>query len=480
MKPKLYHVILAAIIGWCGVSCNSDDNDSMPVIENTTLSNVEVSYFGLSSAPHMDANADTLFFSIDLAGGLIFNADSLPMGTVRSNAIVQLTVSSASRLEVLFTNAEGELTTVDYMQNPNDSVYFGNDDVKVRVVSADGNVQRDYQVKLNVHEKKPDSLYWDATPFAPMPTSLGAPSSQKTVEMEGKYYTLVSDGTSATMASTVNPADRQWSVSAVTLPADARIETLAAIDGKMYICADGLLYSSADAGATWTSTGARMDYIYGGYGTMVLGNRRNADFTYTHVTYPATTEKPVARGCPIGATSIAMVFSNQWSDNPLFTVLGGRTSDGSLTGSLWAFDGNEWANISLKALPPVEGVVMIPYYNVTFDIRYVASASPVLLAFGGNFVDGTLNDVVYMSVDQGVHWVEAPAYMQPGRNALRFTGSQAFVVEQTLRPEASRAVRPISSWQCPYIYVFGGYDLGGFLPVVQRGYINYFTFLPIQ
>ena len=124
--------------------------------------------------------------------------------------------------------------------------------------------------------------------------------------------------------------------------------------------------------------------------------------------------------------------------------------------------------------------MMIPYYSVALNIRYVASTSPILLAFGGNEVDGTMNGRMYMSVDQGVHWAEAPVYMQPGEDVPAFTGAQALVIEQTLRPESSRAVRPISSWECPYIYIFGGLNTGGFSPYIRRGYINYFTFLPIQ
>ncbi len=138
---------------------------------------------------------------------MIFNADSLPAGTVKGNVTVDLTVESASQLEVLFTDKEGEPQTINYFESSNDSVYFGNDDVKVRIVSADGKVQRDYVVKLNVHEKKPDSLYWDVTNFAMLPTTLGSPAAQKTVEMGGRYYTLASDGRSATIAVTDNPAD---------------------------------------------------------------------------------------------------------------------------------------------------------------------------------------------------------------------------------------------------------------------------------
>ena len=76
MKPRLYHIILAVLTGWSVISCNSDDSE-VTVIESTTLSNVEVKYFGLGSAPLIAENTDTLFFSIDLNNGVIFNADSL-------------------------------------------------------------------------------------------------------------------------------------------------------------------------------------------------------------------------------------------------------------------------------------------------------------------------------------------------------------------------------------------------------------------
>lgn len=479
MKPRLYHIILAVLTGWSVVSCNSDDSE-ITVIENTALSNVEVTYFGLGSAPLIAENTDTLFFSIDLNDGVIFNADSLPAGTVKGNAMVELTVGSASQLEVLFTDKDGESKTINYLENKNDSVYFGNDDVKVRIVSVDGKVQRDYLVKLNVHEKKPDSLYWDVTGFAPLPTTLGSPAAQKTVEMEGRYYTLASDGHAATIAVTSNPANRQWSISSAALPAASDVATFSAVDGALYVTALHKLYRSADGGKTWSDTGASMDYIYGGYGATVLGNKINSDGSYSHVTYPATTEKPVADGCPVKATSTPMTFTTPWSDNAMFTMLGGRTANGSLTGSLWAYDGREWAAVSLKSLPPLEGVMMIQYYQLTLDIQYVASSSPVLLAFGGSHADGRMNDKVYMSVDQGVHWTEAPAYMQPTSSAPLLTGAQALVVEQTLYPEASRAVKPVSSWECPYIYLFGGRSSAGFSPYVKRGYINYFTFLPIQ
>ena len=81
------------------------------------------------------------------------------------------------------------------------------------------------------------------------------------------------------------------------------VATLSSVDGILYITALHKLYLSADGGKTWRDTYASMDYIYGGYGATVLGNKKNADGSYSHVTYPATAEKPVAEDCPVKGTS---------------------------------------------------------------------------------------------------------------------------------------------------------------------------------
>jgi hypothetical protein len=46
---------------------------------------------------------------------------------------------------------------------------------------------------------------------------------------------------------------------------------------------------------------------------------------------------------------------------------------------------------------------------------------------------------------------------------------------------ASRATAPITQWEVPYIYLFGGYDSEGYLyNSVWRGVINRLSFKPLQ
>ena len=44
----------------------------------------------------------------------------------------------------------------------------------------------------------------------------------------------------------------------------------------------------------------------------------------------------------------------------------------------------------------------------------------------------------------------------------------------------SRVSKPVTSWECPYIFLFGGKKADGTLqPHVTRGVINRFTFQPL-
>ena len=67
-------------------ACNKDDND----INNTAsmyVPAVAVTRFYLKADSKVMNNLDSVFFSIDLENGVIFNADSLPKGTKISTLI---------------------------------------------------------------------------------------------------------------------------------------------------------------------------------------------------------------------------------------------------------------------------------------------------------------------------------------------------------------------------------------------------------
>ena len=126
-----------------------------------------------------------------------------------------------------------------------------------------------------------------------------------------------------------------------------------------------------------------------------------------------------------------------------------------------------------------------------------------ITAIGGKKADGTLTNDVYISFDNGVNWKIGDDLIQLPDYIPESFGAQAFVVNSTLTRSANsgweqyapkplpvwwtidygvstRASQAITSWECPYIYMFGGYSSQGTLfNNIWKGVINRLTFKPL-
>ena len=119
------------------------------------------------------------------------------------------------------------------------------------------------------------------------------------------------------------------------------------------------------------------------------------------------------------------------------------------------------------------------------------------------------SNTVYISYDFGITWKEADSYLQFPEDYPDFSAAQAYVIDYTLHARStfgngawrdltprtipcwatpaanvddirSRVSKPVTSWECPYIFLFGGKKADGtLLPHVTRGVINRFTFQPL-
>ena len=98
---------LLAAMGFAG--CNSEKED----IATVSYSSVAVEGFSLAADDSVLANLDSVFFTIDLNNALIFNADSLPVGTDVSKLVVKVNTTSVGgverRLETHIFDFRGEL-----------------------------------------------------------------------------------------------------------------------------------------------------------------------------------------------------------------------------------------------------------------------------------------------------------------------------------------------------------------------------------
>lgn len=485
-------------------ACNESDDP----YEYQLSSSVIVSEFSLSSDKDVLDSLENVFFSIDLVNAKIFNADSLPYGTNISRLIpVIATPSTASVVQLEYPRPGMSDSIVDYLTNSTDSIDFSNGPVKLRVVSQSGLVERRYEIKVNVHQVKADTLAWNSIESAPLPTSMAQPDAQRTVMLGGTYYCLTSKGSEYCLATTTNPADPRWQTKAVDFGFDANVESLRATDDALYIlAADGTLYTSADF-AAWTSTGQIWHYAYGKYGNQLLGCKQQ-DGKWMIISYPDNKTWAMPAKFPISGTTEPAAYTPTMGISQQLVMTGGRTVDGNMLAGSWSFDGQSWAYVTLKDMPyALEDMAMVPYAIFeTSTSNWVPNEVPALLAFGGRDVNGSINPLVIYSLDWGMSWQRAPLLMQMPESLPKVWGASAFVYStqmsdaesragdwnkvgiRRLPPQcawpwqlgASRVSKPITEWECPAIYMLGGRNYFGETQTqMWRGVIMRYTFKPL-
>lgn len=503
MKRFPLYLVIIAVISLISVACNDKDSSSQDEPLNHTAYNVIVSSFSLGANEDVLVGLDSVFFTIDLDNALIFNADSLPKGTSVRKLVLSIGLPEVSKADITMPDSHGVDTIVNYLSSPGDSINFSRGFVKLHVVSANTEVERTYTVKVNVHKLNPDSLSWGASAWAQLPTNLSAPTATKTIEQNGKVLCFSVEGASVCKAECDNIQSSDWTYTAVSLPDNADINTLTAADTQLYLCTyDGKLYSSTDGGSTWNDTGTEMNTIYGNYQGTIVGARKASDGSYFHTTYPASTETPVDVKMPVSGMSQSILYTSKWSTKPQLIFLGGVAADGTYTGDCWAYDGSQWIKSSVSTPPAAQGYSLIPYFAFKTSTDWTVTEQTVLLAMGGSAGPGILQGKVYISYDRGVHWSLAPDLMQLPANIQIGYLASSLVLNSTLSvpsawtsvpghvlprwyqvqvPQQTRATTAITQWDCPYIYIFGGYGSNDALSTeVFRGVINRLSFKPLQ
>lgn len=473
--------LAATLLGGVVASCNSsyDENEYTYAYSSTAIT-----AFSLSANEKILNNLDSIYFSIDLNTGEIYNAQPLPYGTDISRMIVNIESDMCSATDIMFKTKAGADTTVNYLTNATDSINFAGGPVRIHVASYDGTAGQNYTVTINVYDHPVDSIYWTDVAGGRLPSAISGLQKQKTVESKGTYYMLTANATGHSIAVTTDPYDwSSWQSRSIRFDAfDPDIDSFTATsDGKLYVIDEGgNLYVSQDEAESWTvCDGVEMEYLYGAYEDKVIGCSVSGNTVYTSV-YPGTSApKAMPADFPVSGTSNMVCMTVRWGARPQGYIVGGRKLDGRLSGDTWGFDGNEWARISAGELDEAEGRSLFPYtFSVTDTVTWRTTEHEVLVTLGGKMKDNKLVDDVRFTDDMGMHWFDVDQQKQlPAEIKPRY-GASVFVVEHEIK---SRAIRPITEWNAPYIYLVGGYDITGrLIPDAWRGVLGYLTLKPLQ
>ena len=487
-------LLLAIVYGVTGCNEKSETSDSF-----TSAFHVAVTAFSLNEDDDVMEHLDSVFFSIDLENGVIFNADSLPVGTKIDKLIPTITYSDyVTEATITMEGGETREGEVDYLKSPTDSIDFtGN--VTLHLYTTYGDHSKDYTIKVNVHQQEADSLIWGNSAISSLPSRMGDPIDQKTIDFNGMAITLINeiDGT-YTYATSDNLYDNVWEKTEVSFPFVPNVRSMCATTRSICILStDGTMYESTD-GTTWSSTGEVWVSMLGAYLDTAIGLKAGANgLEYAQYPLKDLNVSAVDPDFPTSGFSNFVILANKWTSSPVGFFVGGIKTDESLTNVTWAFDGANWIKLCEGGVPPLCGATIIPYYSYRYTIsEWTRSEFPVWMIVGGRLHDGSLNRTVYISYDNGVNWGQGDDKLQLPEiiptmtdcdNVVMTTTTTAHISDYWKKQEKNGR-RRISAktdgdniiWDCPYIYLFGGINPDDELcNTIWRGALARLTYTPI-
>lgn len=477
---RLLYILFFAIIP-AFVACH-DEEEEPEEVTYSSATNTAVTSFTLRSDTILE-NLESVFFTIDLRGKRIFNADSLPVGTDVSRLRVSIGYPTDAK-EVVIRMQGGEYkgdAELNYLESEYDSIDFTGK-VFLKIVAQNEKDSTIYDVSVNVHKLNPDSIYWDQLAVKSLP-SKDTPVEQKTVSYNGMVYSLIMTESGYKVYAIDNPILDNWVEHDVMFLFTPRINTFAATSDAFYILSnDGKLYRSEDACSWSIAPGSTQTYynLYGGYTDKLLAVVKISDDEFYRAYMYSVDRGDVDLGeiplrLPVDGFSQLATYESEAALDPQVVMVGGSDMFGEYSSACWGFDGDKWAQISASELPQMYGPMIIPYSRYKVDSRWIATKYDVLIAIGGRDAYDNTNKRVFYSYDNGVYWVEGSSLMQFPDYFPTVVGAQAIVsgVEYT-RSDYS------ITWECPYIYVFGGTDLAGNLNnTIWRGVLNRLSFKPL-
>lgn len=491
-KTPLYLLLVMAVLITslpALVSCNKDDDKNSSYSYSTSQQTTLVTGFSLQADGNVLASLDSVHFTVDYDNGLIYNADSLPVGTDISSLKVTVQFLNTVQSAVFtITDATKQAdTTINYTTSMTKSLDFTGK-TKLTVTSADKMLVKDYDVKVLVHKVNPDSLVWPMSWRRDLPGAEAGVTAHKIVQQGDVYRAIAYNGTTCTLLATTSLNQGTWEQLPLDLPFEPQVATLHATDDALYMLDDdGVLYTSAD-GMEWSSCGVTWCSVLGVYDNRVLGVMGGSD-GYYHDEYPRSEGFVVTAledGFPVAHASDMIQADNTWSLSSQAMIVGGIDSKGNFTSDVWGYDGFSWGKINNAhntALPRIADATLFPYYTyrkLTGVRRY--AMQPTWYLMGGRLDDGSLNRKIYLSNTQGITWAASDSTITMASHMPAFYSAQAFVQHETLTASGAprRVQSPVTTWECPYVYLCGGYnDEDALLPNVWRGVYIRMTNKPV-
>lgn len=250
---RRYFCPLLALLATASVlaSCLGSDEDDVTLYNDTAMTSFSISTAKMTKHTTSSTGDDSTYvytnssmseypFTIDQLNGLIYNVDSLPIGTDATKLLVSF--STKNNGIAYIENASGD--SLKALQTT-DSTNFSSPR-RVRVYSSDVSAYRSYVVTVNVHKETADSFRWTHVTDNAKIASL---TGMKAVYAYGRIMVFGSDGSATSVYSTTDGVE--WTKGDATFGSDAyenaglKGDTLFILDGKtLKVSTDGETFAA--------------------------------------------------------------------------------------------------------------------------------------------------------------------------------------------------------------------------------------------
>ena len=422
-----------------------DDNDA----DSTLSSDAQIYTFSLSDTTALLENTK---FSIDQINGLIFNADSLPYGTIIGNVKCNITTKNASKI-IIYPEA---LDNEPIVWNGSDSIDFSKP-VKFELYAQDGHTTKNYLAKVNVYSIKADSFVWEKISDDMISGNF---LQQRTVLMpDSFFYSFVKRASAFELYCTfVKDGSLGPQKTLTNFPTNANVETLQKCGTKFYISdSEGHLFESSDIESqeneiAWAKID-QLDPLVAILGALDNDNLEiivNNSGILSLVTFNCSTRTILQRENLPSGFPIKEFSSTNYERNFLshLVVIGGIDESGNILNNVWTktkypSQTKNWFRVvgpTSGQLPARAGAICLPYDDK-------------LMFIGGMDASGNCLKDIYFSSDQGLNWVLSDSLQVMPEDFIPRKNASAFVNDN-------------------FVFILGGEENNNILNDFWRGRIH--------
>ena len=408
-------ILALTVVSMTVSSCKSDDDveyDDHCYISSYSLGSIKRIMYTTATtgedSTYYYTFAGSIFpMTINQKTLTIENLDSLPL---RSNVSAVLTTVGYTGVLAWREKTDDNSATWETYSS-SDSMDLTKP-LEYAVMSTDGTSSRIYDLKVNVHQQRGDTMVWNQLDPTISTTAMTGLGERRMVVLNDQLYTLALNGEGSLLALShplsVATADDQWTTSSTTGADGINLTSLQQSDGTLYASTtSGAVISSTD-GTTWNTLAAATDGItLTGVSSAYLYAMADGTIKRMAVTGGTWEDETVDDDTSLLPTTGIMSQTYQQTNGYHRIVMAGTREESADTSAvvwskMWVNDSQEseasWVHYTRSAAdkhqcPILESTNMLPYDDG-------------LIVFGGKSSTGHTSamGMLFYSADNGLVW----------------------------------------------------------------------------